>query len=60
MPRPYRVPLGTAGTIAFSIPPVALCLASMVLADDVTKLVSLIGIGMGLIVYGAMRRRATA
>jgi amino acid transporter len=60
MPRPYRVPLSTAGTIAFSIPPVTLCLASMVLADDVTKLVSLGGIAAGLVVYGAMRRRATA
>ena len=54
MPRPYRVPLGTAGTIAFSIPPVMLCLASMVLADDVTKLVSLGGIAAGFVVYGSM------
>ena len=51
MARPYRVPFGTAGAIAISVPPVALCLVSMVLANTPTKLVSIAGIGIGLIVY---------
>lgn len=56
MARPYRIPSGTAGTIALSFPPVALCLLSMALANNPTKLVSLAGIGLGLIVYHTMGR----
>jgi amino acid transporter len=56
MARPYRIPFGTAGTIALSFPPVALCLLSMALANNPTKLVSLAGIGLGLIVYHTMGR----
>ncbi len=51
MARPYRVPLGTAGIIAFIFPPVALCLVSMALANNSTKLVSIAGIALGVIVY---------
>jgi len=51
MARPYRVPLGKAGAIALSAPPVALCLVSMALANNLTKLISISGIGLGLIVY---------
>jgi len=54
MARPYRVPLSTAGIIAFSFPPVALCLVSMALANNPTKLVSIAGIALGLIVYCSM------
>lgn len=57
MPRPYRVPGGIAGVVALSVPPVALCVASMVLADGLTKLVSLGGIALGLIVYWLRRKR---
>jgi hypothetical protein len=51
MPRPYRVPFGTAGAVALSIPPVALCFISMALSNDATRYVSLGGILVGLIVY---------
>jgi amino acid transporter len=57
MPRPYRVPFGTAGAIAISLPAVVLCLVSMALANNLTKLVSIVGIGAGLIVYWFMRLR---
>jgi amino acid transporter len=51
MPRPYRVPLGLPGVIALSLPPVALCLLSISLADALTKQVSIAGIAAGLVVY---------
>jgi len=57
MHRPYRVPFGTAGVIAFSVPPVVLCVVSMVLANTPTKLVGLGGMGIGLIVYRAIAVR---
>jgi amino acid transporter len=56
MPRPYRVPGGTAGAIALSIPPVALCALSIGLADLPTILVSVGGIVVGLVVYGVIGR----
>jgi amino acid transporter len=56
MPRPYSVPFGRAGAIALSVPPIALAAASMVLSDTLTKLLSIGGIAMGLLVYGAFRR----
>ena len=37
MSRPYRVPYGIAGVIAISVPPIALCLLSIALANDATK-----------------------
>lgn len=51
MARPYRIPFGTGGVIAISLPPAALCFISMALANNPTKWVSLGGIGLGLIVY---------
>jgi len=51
MPRPYRVPLGIPGAIALSVPPVALCVLSIFLADELTTQVSIAGIGAGLVVY---------
>ena len=51
MARPYRVPFGFPGVIAISIPPVALCLASIALSNNATRYVSLGGITAGLIVY---------
>lgn len=57
MPRPYRVPFGMAGVIAISLPAVLLCLVSMALANNITKLVSIIGIGVGFIVYCSMSLR---
>jgi amino acid transporter len=51
MARPYRVPFGVAGTIAISIPPVALCVLSIALANQATKYVGLAGIALGLLVY---------
>ncbi len=57
MPRPYLVPLGIPGVIALSIPPVALCLLSIFLADELTKQVSLGGIVAGLAIYGWTAKR---
>ena len=57
MARPYRVPFGTAGVIVISLPPVAFCLVSMALANNPTKLVSIAGIGIGLVVYWLWRKR---
>jgi amino acid transporter len=57
MPRPYRVPFGTAGAIALSLPPTALCIVSMLLANYPTKAVSGAGIGIGVIVYWIQKRR---
>ena len=51
MARPYRVPFGIGGAIALSIPPVALCVLSIWIADAPTKWVSLAGIALGLIVF---------
>lgn len=51
LPRPFRVPFGTAGVVAMSMPPMALCLASIVISDVATKYVSLGGIALGLFVY---------
>jgi amino acid transporter len=51
MARPYRVPFGFPGVIAISIPPVALCLASIALSNNATRYVSLGGIAAGLVVY---------
>jgi amino acid transporter len=56
MPRPYRVPFGTPGVVLFSLPPVALCLTSMVLANGPTKMVSLLGIVLGVGLYGFIAR----
>ena len=51
LPRPFRVPFGTAGVIAISIPPIALCLASIALSDEATRYVSIGGIALGLIIF---------
>ena len=51
LPRPFRVPFGTAGVIAISIPPIVLCLASIALSNEATRYVSLGGIALGLLVY---------
>ncbi len=51
MARPYRMPFGTMGVALFSLPPVALCVISMILANSPTKTVSLAGIVLGLAVY---------
>ena len=60
MARPYRVPFGLPGAIAIRIPPVALCLISIALANDSTKWVGLGGIGVGLVIYGWRSRIAPA
>jgi amino acid transporter len=57
MPRPYRVPLGVPGVIALSLPPVALCLLSISLADALTTQVSVAGIAAGLVTYLCAAKR---
>ncbi|HEY1373213.1 MAG TPA: APC family permease [Candidatus Binatia bacterium] len=56
MPRPYRVPGGTAGAVALSVPPVVLCVLSMSLADGATVWVSVAGIVLGLAAYRIWNR----
>jgi amino acid transporter len=51
MPRPYRVPFGVPGVIALSVPPLALCIASIVLSNEMTRYVALFSIALGLVVY---------
>jgi len=60
MSRPYRVPFGIPGVIAISVPPVALCLLSIVLSNGATKYVSLGGIAIGLLVYYLQSRSSEA
>jgi amino acid transporter len=55
LPRPYRVPGGTAGVVALSVAPVALCVLSIALADLPTVAVGVGGVIVGLIVYGLIR-----
>jgi amino acid transporter len=57
MPRPYRIPLGLAGLVALSAPPVVLCLISIALSSAMTRYASLGGIAAGLLIY---RRQAKA
>jgi uncharacterized protein YjeT (DUF2065 family) len=51
MQRPYRIPFGTTGVVAISLPPMALCLASIALSNDTTRLVGVGAIALGLIVF---------
>jgi amino acid transporter len=60
MPRPYRVPFGMPGVIAISIPPVALCVASIMLSNQTTQYVGLGGIGVGLLFYWWQSRPSTS
>jgi amino acid transporter len=55
MARPYRIPFGTFGVAVLSLPPVGLCLASIVLSDAPTRLVSLAAVGLGLVAYAWLR-----
>jgi amino acid transporter len=59
LPRPYRIPVGIRGLVAISLPPVALCLLSMAIANDLTKTVALAGIAVGLAVYRLQRKSST-
>jgi hypothetical protein len=51
MARPFRIPCGTAGVVAMCVPPLALCLLSIMLSNDATKYASVGGIVTGLLVY---------
>ena len=51
MARPYRVPFGMPGVVAISIPPAALCVASIVMSNEVTKYAALLGIVIGVVYY---------
>lgn len=59
LPRPYRIPFGMRGLVAISLPPVALCLVSMAIANDLTKMVALAGIAVGLVVYRLQGKSST-
>jgi len=60
MSRPYRVPYGITGVIAISVPPVALCLLSVALANDATKYLGLGAFALGCAVYGWQSKPNTA
>jgi amino acid transporter len=51
MARPFRVPFGIPGVIALTMPPVALCIVSMAVANAATKIVCLAAIAVGLVIY---------
>lgn len=51
MVRPYRMPFGLAGVITVSVPPIALCLLSISVANDATKWAGIGAIVAGLLVY---------
>jgi amino acid transporter len=51
--RPYRIPGGVLGVILLSLPPVALCIVSMCLAEWATQLVGVGAILTGLVVFAA-------
>jgi len=57
MVRPYRIPFGTPGVIALSVPPVLLCLLSIALADRPTVWVGVGGIAIGLLVYWPFKEK---
>jgi amino acid transporter len=60
MPRPYSIPFGIPGVIAISIPPVGLCVGSIVLSNAPTKYIGLGGLAVGLIVYYLRSKRGEA
>lgn len=53
--RPYRIPLGTKGLIAFSVPPCLLCLLSvfytLLYSNFTVILISSLVIGLGILLF---------
>lgn len=54
-PRPYRVPLGTAGCVAMLVPPTALIVVVLALSTLKVALVSLGAVAVGLVLQPALR-----
>ncbi|XP_006647741.2 polyamine transporter PUT1 isoform X1 [Oryza brachyantha] len=54
-PRPYRVPLGTAGCVAMLVPPTALIAVVLALSTLKVALVSLGAVAVGLVLQPALR-----
>ena len=54
-PRPYRVPLGTAGCVAMLVPPTALIVVVLALSTLKVALVSLGAVAIGLVLQPALR-----
>ncbi|KQK00894.1 hypothetical protein BRADI_3g52510v3 [Brachypodium distachyon] len=54
-PRPYRVPLGTAGCVAMLLPPTALIVVVLALSTLKVALVSLGAVAIGLVLQPALR-----
>ena len=48
------------GVVAISIPPVALCVVSIVMSSEVTKYAALFAIGIGLVYYRWQCRTSSA
>ncbi|XP_039771551.1 polyamine transporter PUT1-like isoform X1 [Panicum virgatum] len=54
-PRPYRVPLGTAGCVAMLVPPTALIVVVLALSTLKVALVSLGAVAVGLVLQPLLR-----
>ncbi|XP_047077786.1 polyamine transporter PUT1 [Lolium rigidum] len=54
-PRPYRVPLGTAGCVAMLVPATALIVAVLALSTLKVALVSLVAVAVGLVLQPALK-----
>ncbi|KAK3158830.1 hypothetical protein QOZ80_2AG0142180 [Eleusine coracana subsp. coracana] len=54
-PRPYRVPLGTAGCVAMLVPPTALIVVVLALSTLKVALVSLGAVAVGLVLEPGLR-----
>ena len=59
LPRPWRVPGGTAGMLAATLPPSALALLAMATAGALDTIAGVVAALTGPAVYWAMRRRAS-
>ncbi|MBA4394829.1 MAG: hypothetical protein C0407_14860 [Desulfobacca sp.] len=57
MPRPYRIPVGMAGIVGISIPPVLLCLLSIGLSNKLTKVAGIVVLILGVLFYLWSNRR---
>jgi len=60
MPRPFRIPGGLVGVALLSAPPLVLCAVSMALCPLTTKILGMLGIVTGCLLYAVGNLRAAA
>lgn len=51
MPRPYQIPGGIAGLALLTLPPLLLCIVSIALCPPATKLMGVVGVLAGWLIY---------